>query len=101
MAIVTAPGRFCYLECDEPACGRKIYQYHEEVVQELARLSGWKNSGDFWTCPACSAKNGRPRLRVPEEPAKGQGGAHYRLRGERPLRAGTPRGRRTRLARWP
>jgi len=81
MAIVTAPGRFCYLECDEPACSRKIYQYHERVVQEVALLSGWKNHGASWICPACAAKSGFARVRPSREADQERAGSG--LRGER------------------
>ncbi len=92
MAIVTAPGRFCYLECDETTCGRKIYQYHIEVVQEIARLSGWNKRGASWKCPACSERNGRARLGTPEKPAEGR--ADSASRGEmRPRGPGSKRRR--------
>jgi|GEM_PF-976992 hypothetical protein len=100
MAIVTAPGRFCYLECDEPACGRKIYQYHERVVQELALLSGWKNRGASWICPACAEKSGRTRVR-PSWQAAHQEVADSGPRGERrPSSRSTVRRRQVQAPRW-
>lgn len=100
MAIVTAPGRFCYLECDDPACGRKIYQYHERVVQELALLSGWKNLGASWRCPACAEKNGLSRGRLPRGAARGR--ADSGPRGDsRPPSRGAVRRRQVQSHRWP
>lgn len=100
MAIVTAPGRFCYLECDEPACGRKIYQYHERVVQELALLSGWKNRGASWVCPACAQKNGLSRGRPSRAAAQGRADSGPRGESRSPSR-GPVRRRQVQPPRWP
>ncbi|MEW6442991.1 MAG: hypothetical protein AB1640_18805 [bacterium] len=57
MGIVTATSRFCYIQCDRASCSRKIYQHHEAVLRELARLTGWQDRDGSWLCPACVAKS--------------------------------------------
>jgi len=66
MGLVTTTSRFCYIECDRLNCNRKIYQFHERILRELAVLSGWENKGKAWTCPACAGKSKSRRPRSPE-----------------------------------
>lgn len=73
MGIITTMGKFCYVECDEPNCSKKIEKSRsdETMVKELAYLCGWKNKGEQWICPTCSEKE-KSKKKVKKAPRSPQ-----------------------------
>jgi hypothetical protein len=56
MGLAGAGRKFCYIQCDESDCGKKLHHYSEEILNQSARLLGWENSRDKWACPSCTEK---------------------------------------------
>ena len=61
MGIIRTMGKFCYVECDLPNCNKKMEHIDEKVLKELAKLCGWLNRGNQWTCPGCAEKAKKKR----------------------------------------
>ena len=56
MGIIRTMGKFCYVECDSANCNKKMEHIDEKILRELAKLCGWVNRGNLWTCPTCSER---------------------------------------------
>ncbi len=56
MGIVRTMGQFCYIECDEHNCSKKIEHIDENILKQLARICEWENKGPQWLCPDCAGK---------------------------------------------
>ena len=56
MGIIRTMGKFCYVECDLPNCNKKMEHIDEKILKELAKLCGWLNRGNQWTCPECAER---------------------------------------------
>jgi len=56
MGIVRTMGKFCYVECDDQNCTKKMENNDEELLKQLAKLCGWENNGTRWACPDCVEK---------------------------------------------
>lgn len=63
MGIIRTMGKFCYVECDLPNCNKKMEHIDEKILKELAKLCGWVNRGNQWTCPECSERTKKKRKR--------------------------------------
>ena len=53
MGVVTSMTNFCYLQCDNSNCRKKVHHYGEMILKQMARLLGWENRGEQWLCPSC------------------------------------------------
>jgi hypothetical protein len=69
MSLVTTMGKYCFIECDGPDCGKKIEHVDPELLKQLGRLCEWKRSDDRWICPDCAEKLG---LKVPPTKRRGR-----------------------------
>ena len=76
MGIVRTMGKFCYVECDDQNCTKKMENNDEELLKQLAKLCDWENIGAKWICPDCAekkkaaksrARSRRPRKRLVEK----------------------------------
>jgi len=56
MGLVKTMGGFCYVECDDQNCNKKIEKNDEKALKQLAEVCGWESRGDQWTCPECAKK---------------------------------------------
>ncbi len=56
MGMVRTIGRFCYVECDDANCNKKIENNDEGVLMQLAKMCDWKNTNTKWLCPDCIEK---------------------------------------------
>ena len=56
MGVGISTTNFCYLQCDESNCGKKMHHYGERVLKQMARLLGWENRGEQWFCPDCAKR---------------------------------------------
>lgn len=81
MGLVTTMGKYCFIECDGPYCGKKIEHVDPELLKQLGSLCDWKKSNDRWVCPECAEK-----LQVKSPHRKRQGRSMPRK-----LRAGATR----------
>jgi hypothetical protein len=54
MGLIATAGKYCYVQCDRRNCTRKMEHVDVKLLQELAGLCGWENSGTQWTCPDCA-----------------------------------------------
>jgi hypothetical protein len=61
MGIIRTMGKFCYVECDQPNCNKKMEHIDEKVLKELAKLCGWMNRGNQWVCPGCAEETKKKR----------------------------------------
>jgi hypothetical protein len=61
MGIIRTMGKFCYVECDQSNCNKKIEHIDEKVLKELAKLCGWMNRGNQWVCPGCAEETKKKR----------------------------------------
>jgi hypothetical protein len=76
MGLVTTMGKYCFIQCDGPACTKKIEHIDPEQVKQLVMLCGWEREGDQWMCPACveahygsiPPRKGRSKSLSPAEP---------------------------------
>lgn len=62
MGLVTTVGQYCYVQCDQRNCNRKMEHIDQALLKDLARLCGWKHNRGRWTCPAC-AQQSAPKQR--------------------------------------
>ncbi len=56
MGLVKTMGRFCYVECDDQNCNKKIEKNDEDALKKLAEVCDWESRGDRWLCPECVKK---------------------------------------------
>jgi hypothetical protein len=63
MGLMTTGGKFCYIQCDERDCGKKVHHYGEEILEQSARLLGWENRSNKWACPSCLEKRRKRKKR--------------------------------------
>ena len=56
MGLITTLGNFCFIECDELNCSKKIEHVDINLLKEISALCGWKERGRRWRCPECNAK---------------------------------------------
>ncbi len=56
MGIVRTMGKFCYVECDDQNCTKKMENNDEDLLKQLAKLCGWEINGTRWACPDCVEK---------------------------------------------
>jgi len=64
MGIVRTMGKFCYVECDDQNCTKKMENNDEELLKQLAKLCDWENMGTKWICPDCSEKRKTTKSRT-------------------------------------
>jgi hypothetical protein len=53
MGLITTAGKYCYVQCDRRNCNRKMEHVDLNHLKDLAKLCGWQNDSDQWTCPDC------------------------------------------------
>lgn len=70
MPMVKTMSNFCYLECDERNCNKKVEHTNEQDLKTLAELIGWKKNHTHWFCPKCNTShkaNEKRRIHVPKK----------------------------------
>lgn len=77
MGIIRTMGKFCYVECDLPNCNKKMEHIDEKILKELAKLCGWMNRGNQWTCPECSERAKQKRKKPTKSTQKTSSGFNF------------------------
>ncbi len=53
MGLIKTMGKFCFIQCDMSGCNKKMENYDEKMLKDLAIACGGMNKGDQWSCPSC------------------------------------------------
>lgn len=56
MSFTTTMGKYCFVECDMPGCGKKIEHIDPSTLKQLAKLCGWERNDDEWFCAECAER---------------------------------------------
>ncbi len=69
MGLITTLGKFCFIECDNINCNKKMEHIDQKLLKELAMLCGWKYAERRWLCPNCS-ETAKARQKKPSKSQK-------------------------------